>query len=89
MSREPPHFIHSSSSSVHSVAGNNICYRGNMEGLKVLIAAIEKMPNLTSLKCASRVCPGLPCDIRLRHTGRRMHLHWVANCSPLPLAASI
>jgi hypothetical protein len=55
LSRELPLFIHSSSSSVHSVAGNDICYNGNMEGLKALIAAIEKMPNLTSLKCASMV----------------------------------
>ena len=58
MSREPPLFIHYSS--VHSLAGNHICYFG-VEGLKALIAAIEKMPNLTSLKCASsKVCPGLP-----------------------------
>ena len=54
MSREPP-LQHSSSSSVHSIAGNYICHSGNMEGLKELIAAIEKMPNLTSLKCASIV----------------------------------
>ena len=53
MSREPPLFTHYSYS-VHSVAGNYIC-SGGMEGLKALIAAIEKMPNLTSLKCASMV----------------------------------
>ena len=40
------------STSVHSIAGNDICEDGNMEGLKAIIAAIEKMPNLTSLKCA-------------------------------------
>ena len=43
-----------------------------MEGLKALIAAIEKMPNLTSLKCASsRVCPGLPRDIGRCHAALR------------------
>ena len=40
------------STSVHSLAGNDISDNGNMEGLKAIIAAIEKMPNLTSLKCA-------------------------------------
>ena len=39
----------------HSVAGNFICYDGNMEGLKALIAAIKELPNLCSLKCASSV----------------------------------
>ena len=43
----------SSHPSFHSVAGNNICYDGNMEGLNALIAAIKEMPNLCSLKCAS------------------------------------
>ena len=38
---------------VHSLADNNICYEGNMEGLYALIAAIKEMPNLCSLKCAS------------------------------------
>ena len=42
----------SSHPSVHSVAGNVICYDGNMEGLNALIAAIKEMPNLSSLKCA-------------------------------------
>ncbi len=37
---------------VHSLEGNNICYMGKMEGLEAIIAAVEKMPNLTSLKCA-------------------------------------
>ena len=48
------HVTHlSSPPSVRSVAGNNICYRGNMEGLNALIAAIKELPNLCSLKCAS------------------------------------
>ena len=43
----------SSHPSVHSVADNNICYNGNMEGLNALIAAIKEMPNPCSLKRAS------------------------------------
>ena len=39
--------------SVHSVAGNDICSNGNMEGLYALIAAIKEMPSLCSLECAS------------------------------------
>ena len=42
-------------SSVRSVAGNLICAKGNMEGLKALVATIKEMPNLCSLKCASSV----------------------------------
>ena len=37
----------------HSLADNDICYEGNMEGLNALIAAIKELPNLSSLKCAS------------------------------------
>ena len=37
-------------SAFHSLAGNNICQRGNMEGLNALIEALKQMPQLTSLK---------------------------------------
>jgi hypothetical protein len=42
---------------VRSLADNNICYGGKMEGLNTLTAAIKEMPNLSSLKCASSVLP--------------------------------
>jgi len=35
------------------MAGNHICYDGNMEGLYAIIAVLPKMPNLSTLKCAS------------------------------------
>ena len=45
----------------HSLANNYICYNGEMEGLNAIIAVLPKLPNLSSLKCASsKVCPGLP-----------------------------
>ena len=45
------------SASAHSLASNKICHDGNMKGLYLIIAAIEKMPYLTSLKCASSKVP--------------------------------
>mgnify|MGYP007060120129 CR=1 FL=1 len=41
----------------HSLAGNRICYDGNVEGLKALVAAIKQMPNLSSLEYASSRVP--------------------------------
>ena len=51
MSRRAAAPVHTSAY-LHSLEGNNICSRGNMEGLQAITAAIVKMPNLTSLKCA-------------------------------------
>jgi hypothetical protein len=36
---------------VRSLANNNICWGGTMDGMKALIAAFEKMPQLSELKC--------------------------------------
>ena len=62
-------YIHTSL--VHSLANNNICSSGNMEGLNALITAIKEMPNLSSLKCASSVvrpyAPGLIGCVTVGH----------------------
>ena len=36
-----------------SLASNLICYKGKVEGLNALAAAIKELPNLSSLECAS------------------------------------
>ena len=35
---------------IHSLAGNDICVRGQMEGLNALLGAFMKMPKLASIK---------------------------------------
>ena len=44
----------------HSLANNYICYNGEMEGLNAIIAVLPKLPNLSSLKCASSKVPFWP-----------------------------
>ena len=57
---------------VHSLAGNNICFQGNMAGLDALIGAFKQTPQLASLKCVSSRTPtarfAMMCDSGLCHS---------------------
>ena len=55
--------------SVHSVAGNDICSNGNMEGLYALIAAIKEMLSLCSLECASSLLECVTAGVRQCDSG--------------------